>query len=321
MAAPLALLALLTELIVGYPEELAKKIGHPVTWMGRLISFLDARLNRDAADPESRRRAGAFAMFLLLVIVGAIAFAVETALLLLPFGLLAVGILCSTFIAQRSLYLHVANVADALDSGNLAKAREEVAHIVGRDTAALDESGVARAAIESLAENFSDGVVSPVFWIGLLGMTGGALYKAANTADSMIGHRTPRHEDFGKPAAQLDDIVNLPGSRLSGLLLVVAAAMTGDASVGGAWRTMVSDAGKHVSPNAGYPEAAMAGALGLALGGPRIYEGKEAEGAWLGDGRREAKAADIQAALDVYGRADGLLIAVVFVLAALTAIM
>jgi adenosylcobinamide-phosphate synthase len=321
MAAPLALLALLTELIVGYPEELTKRIGHPVTWMGRLISFLDARLNRDAADPESRRRAGAFAMFLLLVIVGAIAFAVETALLLLPFGLLAVGILCSTLIAQRSLYLHVANVADALDSGNLAKAREEVAHIVGRDTAALDESGVARAAIESLAENFSDGVVSPVFWIGLLGMTGGALYKAANTADSMIGHRTPRHEDFGKPAAQLDDIVNLPGSRLSGLLLVVAAAMTGGASAGGAWRTMVSDAGKHVSPNAGYPEAAMAGALGLALGGPRIYEGKEAEGAWLGDGRREAKAADIQAALDVYGRADGLLIAVVFVLAALTAIM
>jgi adenosylcobinamide-phosphate synthase len=321
MAAPLALLALLTELIVGYPEELTKRIGHPVTWMGRLISFLDARLNRDAAAPESRRRAGAFAMFLLLVIVGAIAFAVETALLLLPFGLLAVGILCSTFIAQRSLYLHVANVADALDSGNLAKAREEVAHIVGRDTAALDESGVARAAIESLAENFSDGVVSPVFWIGLLGMTGGALYKATNTADSMIGHRTPRYEDFGKPAAQLDDIVNLPGSRISGFLLVVASAMTGGASAGGAWRTMVSDAGKHVSPNAGYPEAAMAGALGLALGGPRIYESKEAEGAWLGDGRREAKAADIQAALDVYGRADGLLIAVVFVLAALTAVM
>jgi len=292
-----------------------------VTWMGHLISYLDANLNRESADPETRRRAGAIALFILLVIVGGIAFALEAMLLLVPFGVIAVGILCSTFIAQRSLYLHVANVADALDSGNLVKARREVAHIVGRDTAELDEAGVARAAIESLSENFSDGVVSPVFWIGLLGMTGGAVYKAVNTADSMIGHRTPRHEDFGKPAAQLDDIVNLPGARLSGLLLVAAAAMTGGASASGAWHTMLRDAAKHASPNAGYPEAAMAGALGLALGGPHSYGGKETEGAWLGDGRREAKVADIQAALDVYGRADGLLVAVMFVLAALTAIM
>jgi adenosylcobinamide-phosphate synthase len=321
MAAPLALLALLTELIVGYPDELTKRIGHPVTWMGRLIAFLDARLNRDGADPEARRRAGAIALFFLLVIVGGIAFAIETALFLVPFGIIAVGILCSTFIAQRSLYLHVANVVDALESGNLVKARREVAHIVGRDTAEFDEAGVARAAIESLAENFADGVVSPVFWIGLLGMTGGAVYKAVNTADSMIGHHNARYEDFGKPAAQLDDLVNLPGSRISALLLIGASSITGDASASGAWYAMVRDAGKHASPNAGYPEAAMAGALGLALGGPRTYEGKETAGAWLGEGRREAKASDIQAALDLYGRADGLLIAVVFVLAALTAIM
>jgi len=320
MAAPLALLALLIELVVGYPDALMKKIGHPVTWMGRLITFLDMRLNRDDADAESRRRAGAIALFFLLLIVGAIAFVVETALLLLPFGLIFAGIAASTFIAQRSLYMHVANVGDALDRGNLEKAREEVAHIVGRDTADLDEAGVARAAIESLAENFSDGVVSPVFWIGLVGLTGGALYKAVNTADSMIGHRSARYENFGKPAAQLDDLVNLPGARLSGLLIVAATALTGGASAGDAWRTMTSDASKHASPNAGYPEAAMAGALGLALGGPRSYEGEETEGAWLGAGRREAKAADVQAALDLYGRADGLLIALVFVLAVLTAI-
>jgi adenosylcobinamide-phosphate synthase len=321
MAAPLALLALLTELIVGYPEDLTKRVGHPVTWMGHLITFFDARLNRDGADPESRRRAGAIALFFLLVIVGGIAFAIETTLFLVPFGIIAVGILCSTFIAQRSLYLHVSNVADALETGNLVKARREVAHIVGRDTAELDEAGVARAAIESLAENFADGVVSPVFWIGLLGMTGGAVYKAINTADSMIGHHNARYEDFGKPAAQLDDLVNLPGSRISALLLIGAASITGDASAGGAWQVMVRDAAKHASPNAGYPEAAMAGALGIALGGPRTYEGKATEGAWLGEGLREAKAADIQAALDLYGRADGLLIAIVFVLAALTAIM
>ena len=321
MAAPLALLALLIELVVGYPDAIMKKIGHPVTWIGHLISYLDKTFNRDGADPEARRRAGAIALFVLLLVVGAIAFAIETALLLLPFGLIFAGIACSTLIAQRSLYMHVANVADALESGNLVKARAEVAHIVGRDTAELDEAGVARAAIESLAENFSDGVVAPVFWIWLAGLTGGAVYKAINTADSMIGHRSARYESFGKPAAQLDDLVNLPGSRVSGLLIVAAAAVTGGASASDAWNTMVRDAAKHASPNAGYPEAAMAGALHLSLGGPRGYEGEETDGAWLGDGRREAKGADVQAALDLYGRADGLLIALVFLLVAISAIV
>ena len=229
MAAPLALLALLIELVAGYPDWIAKSIGHPVTWMGRLITFLDTRLNHDGAEAESRRRAGAIALFLLLLIVGAIAFAVETAFLLLPLGLIVVGVLCSTLIAQRSLYVHVANVADALDSGDLIKARAAVAHIVGRDTAELDEAGVARAAIESLSENFSDGVVSPVFWICLAGLTGGALYKAINTADSMIGHRTPNAmRRSAKPAAQLDDLVNLPG---------VAAVRVADRRRGGTrWR-------------------------------------------------------------------------------------
>lgn len=320
MAAPLALLALLFELIAGYPPWIAKRIGHPVAWMGSLISFFDTRFNRDDASSESRRKAGVITLFVLLLIVGAIAFTVESALLLLPFGVILAGLACSVFIAQRSLYTHVADVGNALEDGDLAKAREAVAHIVGRDTADLDEAGVARAAIESLSENFSDGVVAPVFWIVLLGLTGGALYKAVNTADSMIGYRNARHEDFGKPAAQLDDVVNLPGSRLAGFLIVAAAGLTGGASAGSAWRTMTRDATKHASPNAGYPEAAMAGALGLSLGGPHAYDGAETQSAWLGDGRREAKAADIQAALALYGRADGLLIALVVALAVLIAI-
>ncbi len=320
MAAPLALLALLFELVAGYPDWIAKRIGHPVAWMGRLIAFLDTRLNRDDADSETRRRAGAIALFVLLLVVGAIAFILESTLLLLPFGIILTGVACSVFIAQRSLYTHVANVGEALEAGDLPKAREAVAHIVGRDTADLDEAGVARAAIESLSENFSDGVVAPVFWIVLLGLTGGALYKAVNTADSMIGHRHARHEDFGKSAAQLDDVVNLPGSRLSGFLIVAAAALSGGASAGDAWQAMTRDATKHVSPNAGYPEAAMAGALGLSLGGPHAYDGAETDAAWLGDGRRDANAKDIQAALALYGRADGLLIALVFALAVLTAI-
>jgi adenosylcobinamide-phosphate synthase len=320
MAAPLALLALLFELMGGYPPALTRAIGHPVTWMGRLISWLDRQLNRDSADPEARRRAGAVALLALLSVVGIVAFVIEQSLLLLPLGLIAVAVLASTLLAQRSLFVHVGHVADAIDQGGVDAGRAAVAQIVGRDTAELDEAGVARAAIESLAENFSDGVVAPVFWMIMAGLPGAALYKAINTADSMIGHRSERHQDFGRTAAQLDDIVNFPASRLSALLIIAAAYLTKGASASGAWQATRRDGSKHTSPNAGYPEAAMAGALGLTLAGPRVYDGAPNEGAWMGDGRREAKAADIRAALELYSRADGLLIAIVFVIAALIAL-
>jgi adenosylcobinamide-phosphate synthase len=317
MAAPLALLALLIELTVGYPDSLARAIGHPVTWMGRLIGALDRRLNREGASAEARRQRGAVAMLVLIAVVGGAAFLVERSLLLLPLGFIVLGILCSTLLAQKSLFVHVAGVADALDEGGLDAGREAVAHIVGRDTAKLDAAGVARAAIESLAENFSDGVMAPVFWMVIAGLPGAAVYKAINTADSMIGHRTERHQDFGKTAAQLDDFINLPASRLSALLIVAAASLSSGASASGAWQTMRRDASRHNSPNAGYPEAAMAGALGLSLAGPRTYDGAAIDGAWMGDGRREANAADIRAALELYGRADGILIAIIFLLTAL----
>ena len=320
MSAALTLLALLIELTIGYPDRLLRSIGHPVTWMGRLISWFDHRLNRDGADPEARRRAGAVTMLALLVVVGAASFLIEWSLLLLPFGIIALAILASTLLAQRSLFVHVAKFADALDEGGIAAGREAVAQVVGRDSANLDEAGVARAAIETLAENFSDGVVAPSLWMVLAGLPGAALYKAINTADSMIGHRSKRYVDFGRTAAQVDDLVNLPASRLSALLIIAAASFTKTASASGAWGTTRKDASRHDSPNAGYPEAAMAGALGLSLGGPRAYEGAPHEGAWLGDGRREANAGDIRAALELYGRADGLLIAIVFVIAALIAL-
>jgi adenosylcobinamide-phosphate synthase len=320
MGAPLALLALLFELMVGYPAALARSIGHPVTWMGGLIGWLDRKLNRDDAGPEARRRAGAVALLVLLVVVGAIAFIVEETLLLLPLGLLFAGVAASTMFAQRSLFIHVGRVADALDDGGLEAGRAAVAQIVGRDTAQLDQAGVARAAIESLAENFSDGVVAPSFWMVIAWLPGAALYKAINTADSMIGHRNERHQDFGRTAAQLDDIVNLPASRLSALLIVAAAYLTKGASPAAAWQATWRDGPKHGSPNAGYPEAAMAGALGLSLAGPRIYDGAVTDGAWMGDGRREATPEDVRAALELYSRADGLLIAIVFVLAAFIAL-
>jgi adenosylcobinamide-phosphate synthase len=218
-------------------------------------------------------------------------------------------------IAQRSLHQHVADVATALEQCGVIAGRAAVAKIVGRDIDALDAAGIARAAIESLAENFSDGIAAPVFWMAIAGLPGAALYKAINTADSMIGHRTPRYAAFGWAAAKLDDLVNLPASRLSALLLVAAAALGKSASAAAAWRAVLRDASRHRSPNAGYPEAAMAGALGLSLAGPRIYGGVTIDDATMGDGRRDAIAADIRRALTLYRYADAILLALVAAIA------
>ena len=315
MAVALTLLALLIEAMAGYPDRLVRSIGHPVIWMGSLIAALERRWNRETAAPALRRTLGAVAIVLLVGIVGVAAFIIERGLLILPFGLLGAGILGSTLIAQRSLRQHVARVADALDNAGLASGREAVSHIVSRDTNALDEAGVARAAIESLAENFSDGVVAPVLWMIIAGLPGAAIYKAVNTADSMIGHRTARFQAFGWAAARFDDLLNLPASRLSALLIIAAAA-TKATSASVAWRAVRRDAPHHRSPNAGYPEAAMAGALGLALAGPRIYAGVHVDDAFMGNGRYAAKTNDIRAALGLYLRADAILIGLVAMLAA-----
>jgi len=285
-----------------------RTIGHPVTWMGRLIGVLDRGLNRPTASGARRRLLGLLATLLIVVVAALAGHLLERSLLRLPLGFAVAAIAASTLIAQRSLYHHVRRVAVVLEEDTIAAARAAVSHIVGRDPDALDEAGIARAAIESLAENFSDGVLAPAFWLALGGLAGGAAYKAVNTADSMIGHRTARHAAFGWAAARLDDVVNLPASRLSALLIVAAAATLPGASPAGAWRVLVRDAACHRSPNAGYPEAAMAGALGLALAGPRVYGGTEIPDALMGDGRRLATAADIRAALALYVRADVLLI-------------
>jgi adenosylcobinamide-phosphate synthase len=316
MSVALALLAMLIELCLGYPQFLLRAIGHPVTWTGRLISALDRALNRETAAATARRAAGVAVVVILIAVVGAVAFLVQRELFRWPAGVLATALLASTLIAQRSLHRHVADVAVTLGKGDIGAARVSVSHIVGRDTGTLDAAGISRAAIESLAENFSDGIVAPVLWLAIAGLPGAALYKAINTADSMIGHRTPRHAAFGWAAARLDDLVNLPASRLSALLLVAAAALVKDASARAAWRAVWRDAARHRSPNAGYPEAAMAGALGLALAGPRVYGGVPVEDAVMGDGRRDAGAADIVRALALYRWADALLIALLAVLCA-----
>ena len=316
MAVALTIFALLIELMVGYPDRLLRAIGHPVTWMGRLIGALDHSLNRDAAGPVARRLAGILTVLIVIGAVGATTFLLERSLSLLPLAPFATAIVASALLAQRSLHSHVANVADALDQGGIAAGRNAVAQIVGRDTEALDAAGVARAAIESLAENFSDGVVAPALWMVIAGLPGAAIFKAINTADSMIGHRTTRYSAFGWAAARLDDLINLPASRLAALLIIAAAAMTTGASARNAWRAVRRDAHKHRSPNAGYPEAAMAGALGLMLAGPRFYDGIRVDDAMMGDGRRETNTDDIRAALKIYRCADAALIATVAVLAA-----
>jgi adenosylcobinamide-phosphate synthase len=310
----LAFIALLVEALVGYPDWLMQSIGHPVTWTGRLIGFLDNTVNRDPMSRAGRRAAGIGSLVIVITVTGGIAHVVERGLL--PLGVAFAALAASTLLAQRSLHSHVERVATALEQEGLTAGRKAVSHIVGRDVQALDEAAVARAAIESLAENFSDGVVAPALWLAIGGLAGAAVYKAINTADSMIGHRTSRHEAFGWAAARLDDVVNLPASRLSALLIIAAAATTSGSAAAQAWRAVVRDAPRHRSPNAGYPEAAMAGALDLALAGPRSYAGVEIADAIMGHGRRVAVAADIRKALALFRRADAILLGL-FAVAAL----
>src|SRR5271165_4779402 len=297
---PLALAALGLEALIGYPAPLYRAIGHPVTWMGVWLAKLEFWLNRPMLGCAARRALGALTLLLYLAPVALVS-AAATALLdrcgTLGFAVLA--LLAASLPAQRSLDAHVRAVADGLDS-NLEEGRRAVAMIVGRNPHVLDEAGVARAAIESLGENFSDGVVAPILWIALGGLTGGAPYKAINTADSMIGHKDDRYAAFGWAAARLDDVVNLPASRLAALWLVLAAAMTPGPSAWDAARTVWRDASLHRSPNAGWPEAAMAGALGLKLAGPRIYGRTLVDDAFIGVGKREADTADIRRALRLY---------------------
>ncbi|WP_342642542.1 adenosylcobinamide-phosphate synthase CbiB [Rhodoligotrophos ferricapiens] len=296
-------IALPVEAVLGYPDRLFRAIGHPVTWIGMLISKLDQGLNRSSDPDGARRLKGTLALALLLVVTGAVAIAAERlldALLPAPLAIMALAVLASTLIAQRSLDRHVLAVAEGLERDGLAGGRRAVSQIVGRNPEALDEPAVCRAAMESLAENFSDGAVAPAFWCAIAGLPGISLYKAVNTADSMIGHRTERYAAFGWAAARLDDLVNLPASRLSALWLIIAAALLPDCQVRSAWQAIWRDARHHKSPNAGWPEAALAGALGLKLNGPKIYGDTLRNDAWMGDGRSEATPADIRRALCLY---------------------
>jgi adenosylcobinamide-phosphate synthase len=298
------LLSLALDAVFGDPEALNRRQLHPVQLIGRVIAWVDARFNRESDTPGRRRNSGAWTAAGLLAGALILGHLVQTLLLALPLGWLSLAVVMSSLIAQRSLYEHVAAVASGLETGGLGGGRLAVSRIVGRDPEALDQAGVSRAAIESLAENFSDGVVAPVFWAALLGLPGLLAYKVINTADSMIGHKSPRHLHFGWAAARLDDLLNLIPARLSGLIVCAASWLLPGADPLGAWRAMRRDARHHRSPNAGWPEAAFAGALGLAIAGPRVYHGELVDDHWMNEGGRPHGAApDIRMALRLFVRA------------------
>lgn len=292
------LVALMLDAAIGWPQNLYTRIGHPVTWLGMLINAGDRRLNRAQAGDASRRIAGILLAGTVVALAAAIALAASR---LLPggwVGAILTGILAWPLVAARSLHDHVDAVATPLAAGDLAAARQAVSMIVGRNPDLLDDAGIARAAAESLAENTSDGIVAPLFWGMLLGLPGIAAYKAINTMDSMIGHRTPRYEAFGWAAARIDDVANLAPARLTGLLFALASSRPG-----AAFRIMLRDARSHRSPNAGWPESAFAGALGIRLSGPRTYAGRVADEPWLNGTAPDPRPGDLARGLALYRRA------------------
>ncbi len=307
------LVAMLLDAAFGWPAALYGKIGHPVTWIGRIISHFDRRFNLDDRSQSSRRFAGVVSALAVIAVSAIAAFIVQQALPAGWLGTLLAGICAWPLIAAHAMHRHVADVAAPLADGDLAAARTAVSMIVGRDPSSLDAAGVSRAAIESLAENTSDGVVAPIVWGTLLGLPGIAAYKAIDTLDSMIGHRTPRHEAFGWTAARIDDFANLLPARLTALLFVMSSPRPA-----AALECTFADARKHRSPNAGWPESAMAGALGVRLSGPRVYHNQTNAEPWLNALGRDPSAVDIAAALTLYLRA---MCALAVILAALLVVL
>ncbi|MBB3452859.1 adenosylcobinamide-phosphate synthase [Rhizobium sp. BK313] len=310
------ILALLLDRIIGDPDWLWQRVPHPVVLFGRAISFFDRHFNAKELPGLTRRRNGVMSIVALLF--GAVIAGWAVHGLLAFFGWLGILVeagLVAIFLAQKSLADHVGEVSKALRSEGLDGGRRAVSRIVGRDPETLDEPGVCRAAIESLAENFSDGVVAPALWYAVFGLPGLFVYKMLNTADSMIGHKSETYIDFGWAAARLDDIANWPAARLSILLIAAGAlAKKGISALGNTIRVAVRDGGLHRSPNSGRPEAAMAGALDIQLAGPRVYGGQVVREPMInGSGRDIATVSDVEAGISIFYSACTMLTLVAFI--------
>lgn len=305
------LVAVMLDLAVGWPAQLFKRIGHPVTWIGRLIAGCEARLN--SGSKPRRLVLGVMATGIVIIVVLCVAWGLQRILPTSLAGAVLAGCLAWPFSAVRSMNSHILRIIEPLERGETDAARDAVSMIVGRDPQVLDQAGIARAAIESLAENTSDGIVAPLFWGLLFGLPGICVYKAINTLDSMIGHRSDRYEAFGKCAAYLDDVANWIPARLTGFAFCCAVPTR----AGTALSVVLSDAKYHRSPNAGWPEAAVAGALNLRLSGPRIYGATVSDEPWVNAEARDPDAQDLRHALALFHRVVGMNAVGLFILALL----
>lgn len=289
---------MIIEGLVGWPEAINRRIGHPVSWIGALLSLLERHWNRPEGAPRTRKAFGILTVVAVLWLTIVVSWALSALLPDTPLGVAGEALAAASLLAGRSLHDHVAAVVRPLGIGDIAAARGAVGRIVGRDTSRMTGPDISRAALESLAENTSDGVIAPAFWGVLFGLPGIAAYKAINTLDSMIGHRTERYTDFGWCAARLDDLANLLPARLTGFLFALASGQR----AGVALRIMNRDARRHRSPNAGWPESAMAGALDVRLSGPRQYDGRQSDEPWLNPSGRDPDADDLTRGLSLYRR-------------------
>jgi len=312
------LFALVVDRAVGDPEDAWKRVPHPVVLFGKAVSFFEKTFNRRGLDERDRRTYGMMSILALLIA------SVMSGLLLSRLfsyagvaGILAEILIVAILLAQKSLADHVFAVGDGLRKDGIVGGRKAVAMVVGRDPNSLDRAGVCRAAIESLAENYSDGVVAPAFYYALFGLPGLFAYKMLNTADSMIGHKTPRYRQFGWASARLDDFANWPAARLSALFLAIGTWFKrGRPSARKSISVALRDHGLHRSPNSGWPESAMAGALDIALAGPRSYAGEQVmEPMQNSAGRKNIGPTDIDSAIEVFWSACSVLLAVVLITA------
>jgi adenosylcobinamide-phosphate synthase len=307
-------IALLVDAFTGEPAWLYWRLPHPVVVIGMAVRWLEGWMLRSGASASALQKRGTLLAAGLVLVALAAGAVLQGLLLAVPLGQLLVAVAASTLIAQRSLVGHVTAVARGLEQGR-EQGRAAVARIVGRDPQRLDAAAVGRAAVESLAENLSDGVVAPAFWLLVAGLPGLLAYKTANTLDSMVGHLNDRYRDFGWASARLDDLLNLIPARGTAGLLLLARHGWNRRGLTHDWRCVARDAPRHRSPNAGWPEAAMAYALGLRLGGPRAYAGTVIEGAWLGDGSPDVPPAAIDAALRLAWRAWAILFGLMLLVA------
>ncbi|MAN46672.1 MAG: cobalamin biosynthesis protein CobD [Alphaproteobacteria bacterium] len=299
------------EAAFGWPDWLYRLIRHPVVWLGWCVRWLETRLNNHDWAHRVRYMLGALASLLVISLAALAAYAISRALSQSQAGFLLEALIASSLLASHSLYTHVLAVAEPLAKRDLSGAQKVVSLIVGRDPSRLDEAGVARAALESLAENTSDGVTAPLFWGALFGLPGLAAYKAINTLDSMIGHRNDRYAAFGGFAARLDDVANIVPARLTGLVFALGSASLK------AFTVMWQDARHHRSPNAGWPEAAMAGALGVRLSGPRSYGDTTSHEPWLNEGAPDPNAVHLKRGLTIYVRSLALAACLLLILSLL----